>query len=73
MRFGKEVKFSGPYWSLEVIFRSFGCHLVTRNSNLMSAFNSALKIPMKRHITWTKVRFGKEVKFSGPYGSLEVI
>ena len=27
----------------------------------------------KRQVTSPKVRFGKEVKFSGPYGSLEVI
>ena len=31
------------------------------------------KKPMKRHITCPKVRFGKKVMFSGPYGSLEVI
>ena len=31
------------------------------------------KKSMRRHITCPKVRFGKEVKFWGPYGSLEVI
>ena len=31
------------------------------------------KKTMKRHITCPKVRFGKKVMFSGPYGSLEVI
>ena len=73
MIFGKKVKFSGPYGSLEVIKRSFGGNLVTQNSNLISAINSASKKPMKRHITCPKVRFGKEVMFSGPHGSLEVI
>ena len=73
VRFGKKVMFSGHYGSLEVIQRSFGGHLVTRNSNLMSAIDSASKKPMKRHITCLKVRFGKKVMFSGPYGSLEVI
>ena len=52
---------------------SFGGHSGTWNSNLMSAIDSALEKFMKMHITCTKVRFGKEVKFSGPYGSLEVI
>ena len=32
---------TGHYWSLEVIQRSFGGHLVTRNSNLISAIDSA--------------------------------
>ena len=31
------------------------------------------KKPMKRHVTCSKMRFAKEVKFSGPYGSLGVI
>ena len=48
--------------------------LVTRNSNLISAIDLApKKKPMKRHVTCPKVRFGKKVMFSGPYGSLEVI
>ena len=43
VRFGKKVMFSGHYGSLEVIYRSFGGHIVTRNSNLMSAIDSASK------------------------------
>ena len=43
MIFGKKVKFSGPYGSLEVIKRSFGGNLVTQNSNLISAIDSAAK------------------------------
>ena len=34
---------------------------------------SVKKKPIKRHTTCPKVRFGKKVMFSGPYGSLEVI
>ena len=73
VRFGGKVMFSGHYGSLEVIQRSFGGHLVTRNSNLMCAIGSASKKPMIRHVTCPKVRFGKKVMFSGPYGSHEVI
>ena len=51
--------------------RSFRGHLVNRNSNLISAIDSAYKNkPMKSHITCPKVKFGKEVMFSG---HLEVI
>ena len=73
VRFGKKVTFTGHYWSLEVIQRSFGGHLVIRNTNLMCAIDSVLKKPMKRHITCPKVRFGKKVTFTGHYWSLEVI
>ena len=47
---------------------------MTRNSNMIGTIDSAVKKkPIKRHITCPKVRFGKKVMFSGPYGSLEVI
>ena len=69
VKFGKKVIFSGPYGSIEVIWRSFGdSKLKAENCNRPS-----VKKPMKRHITCPKVRFGKEVMFSGSYGSLEVI
>ena len=53
--------------------RSFGGHLVTRNSNMIGTIDSALKKPMKRHISCPKVRLGKKVIITGHYWSLEVI
>ena len=41
VRFGKKDTFTSHYWSLEVIWRSFWGHLVTRNSNLMCEIDSA--------------------------------
>ena len=66
MIFGKKVMFSGPYGSLEVIWRSFGGHLVTQLKSDECNQLSVKKKHIKRHITCPKVRFGKEVNFSGP-------
>ena len=74
LRKSERVMFSRHCRSLEVIKRSFGGHFVASNLNLTSTIESVVsKKPMKRHITCPKVRFGKKVKFSGPYWSLEVI
>ena len=43
VRLGKKVIITGHYWSLEVIWRSFGGHFVTRNSNLTGTIDSVLK------------------------------
>ena len=43
VRFGNKVLFWGQYWSLEVFWRSFGGHEVTRNTNLMCAIDCVPK------------------------------
>ena len=73
MRFGKKVKFSGPYGSLEVIKRSFGGHLVTRNSNLISAIDSASTKTYEKTYNMPQSEIWLEKYVTGHYWSLEVI
>ena len=62
-----------PIWTWNITFLP-NLTLVTRNSNLISAIDFAPK--KKRHVTCSKVRFGKKVMFWGPWftwGHLVVI
>ena len=73
VRFGNKVMFSGPYWSLEVIEKSFRGHLVTRNSNLISAIDSASTKTYEKTYNMPQSEIWLERYVTGHYWSLEVI
>ena len=63
VRIGKKVMYSGPYGSLEVIWRSFD------DFKHKSDEPNQLSVQKTYKKTYY-MRFGKKVMFSGPYGSL---